>query len=60
MGNRMDYDGCRFFMDYDRYKLRALHQKRSLPGSNVAVSVLLAFDKVVFLKRFHEKSGLIQ
>ena len=34
----MDYDGCRFLMDYDGYnKLKALHQKRSLQGSNVAV-----------------------
>ena len=28
----MDYDGCRFFMDYDGYKLKALHQKKSLQG----------------------------
>ena len=26
----MDYDGCRFFMDYDEYKLKALHQKKNL------------------------------
>ena len=26
----MDYDGCRFFMDYDQYKLKALHPKKSL------------------------------
>ena len=34
----MDYDGCRFFMDYDGYKLKALHQKKTYRGSNVAVS----------------------
>ena len=35
----MDYDGCRFFMDYDGYKLKALHQKKkAYRGSNVAVS----------------------
>ena len=29
----MDYDGCRFFMDYDEYKLKALHQKEKLIGA---------------------------
>ena len=29
----MDYDGCRFFMDYDGYKLKALHQKKKLTGA---------------------------
>ena len=64
----MDYDGCRFFMEYDEYKLKALHQKRSLQGQqccsqetkSMPVSVLLAFDKTDFLKRIHRKSSLIQ
>ena len=33
----MDYDGCRFFMDYDEYKSKALHQKKTYRSSNVAV-----------------------
>ena len=64
----MDYDGCRFFMDYDGYKLKALHQKRSLQGQQccsqetklMPVSVLLAFDKIYLSKRIHRKSSRIQ
>ena len=26
----MDYDGYRFFMDYDKYKLKVLRQKKNL------------------------------
>jgi len=33
----MDYDGCRFFMDYDEYKSKALHQRKTYRSSNVAV-----------------------
>ena len=29
----MDYDGCRFFMDYDGYKLKAPYQKKKLTGA---------------------------
>ena len=38
MGNRMDYDGCRFFMDYGAYKLKALHQKDKLIGATMLQS----------------------
>ena len=63
----MDYDGCRFFMHYDGYKLKALHQKKSLQGQQCCSQetkqipvVLLAFDKIIFSKRIHRKSSIIQ
>ena len=63
----MDYDGCRFFMDYDGYKLKALHQKKTYRGSNVAVSKQNKCQSQCywhltkyFLKRIRRKSSLIQ
>ena len=58
----MDYDGCRFFMDYGGYKLKAPYQKK-LTGAamlqsgnkiNASLSATGIWQNIFFWKGFAE------